>query len=103
QYYLDMILFFLLLCLSRFYLGECEPGWDKFHGFCYRHFSSRQSWDTAEQHCRLCGAHLVSVMTPEEQNYINGEARVKYQWIGLNDRTIEGDFRWSDGRPLVST
>ncbi|KAM6995259.1 brevican core protein [Tautogolabrus adspersus] len=78
----------------------CEPGWEKFQGFCYRHFTTRQSWEAAEQHCRMCGGHLLSVMTPEEQDYINDRYR-EYQWIGLNDRTIEGDFRWSDGNPLL--
>ncbi|KAI3361377.1 hypothetical protein L3Q82_012941, partial [Scortum barcoo] len=81
-------------------LEECEPGWEKFQGFCYRHFSKRQSWEAAEQHCRMCGGHLISVMTPEEQDYINDKYK-EYQWIGLNDRTIEGDFRWSDGNPLL--
>ncbi|XP_038148330.1 brevican core protein isoform X1 [Cyprinodon tularosa] len=86
------------LCQSD--VGECEPGWEKFQGFCYRHFSKRQSWETAEQHCRMFGGHLLSVMTPEEQDHINDKYR-EYQWIGLNDRTIEGDFRWSDGNPLL--
>ncbi|XP_034729540.1 brevican core protein isoform X2 [Etheostoma cragini] len=81
-------------------LEVCEPGWEKFHSFCYHHFSKRQSWEAAEQHCRMCGGHLLSVMTPEEQDYINDRYR-EYQWIGLNDRTIEGDFRWSDGNPLL--
>ncbi|KAM8735488.1 brevican core protein isoform 3-T3 [Acanthopagrus schlegelii] len=81
-------------------LEACEPGWEKFQGFCYRHFTKRQSWEAAEQHCRMCGGHLLSVMTPEEQDYINDKYR-EYQWIGLNDRTIEGDFRWSDGNPLL--
>uniref|UniRef100_A0A4W6D3G1 Brevican n=1 Tax=Lates calcarifer TaxID=8187 RepID=A0A4W6D3G1_LATCA len=81
-------------------LSVCEPGWEKFQGFCYRHFTKRQSWEAAEQHCRMCGGHLISVMTPEEQDYINDKYR-EYQWIGLNDRTIEGDFRWSDGNPLL--
>ncbi|XP_045900937.1 brevican core protein isoform X2 [Micropterus dolomieu] len=81
-------------------LKACEPGWEKFQGFCYHHFTKRQSWEAAEQHCRMCGGHLISVMTPEEQDYINEKYR-EYQWIGLNDRTIEGDFRWSDGNPLL--
>ncbi|XP_015805439.3 brevican core protein isoform X1 [Nothobranchius furzeri] len=81
-------------------LEECEPGWEKFQGFCYRHFGRRQSWEAAEQHCRLCGGHLLSLMTPEEQDYINDKFK-EYQWIGLNDRTIEGDFHWSDGNPLL--
>ncbi|XP_026155263.1 versican core protein-like [Mastacembelus armatus] len=81
-------------------LERCEPGWDKFHGFCYRHFSQRLSWEVAEQHCRMQGAHLVSIMTPEEQSYINSNYK-EYQWTGLNDKTIEDDFRWSDGNPLL--
>ncbi|XP_077362834.1 brevican core protein-like [Festucalex cinctus] len=81
-------------------LESCEPGWDKFHGFCYRHFGQRLSWEVAEQHCRMQGAHLASIMTPEEQAYINSNYK-EYQWTGLNDKTIENDFRWSDGNPLL--
>ncbi|KAJ8372132.1 hypothetical protein AAFF_G00294470 [Aldrovandia affinis] len=81
-------------------LELCEAGWVKFQGFCYKHFSSRQGWEVAERHCRLCGGHLVSVMTPEEQNFINDNYK-EYQWTGLNDKTIEGDFRWSDGNPVL--
>ncbi|KAK2830478.1 hypothetical protein Q5P01_018409 [Channa striata] len=81
-------------------LERCEPGWDKFHGFCYRHFSQRLSWEVAEKHCRVLGAHLVSIMSPEEQIYINSNYK-EYQWTGLNDKTIEDDFRWSDGSPLL--
>lgn len=56
-------------------LDECEPGWDKFQGFCYHHFTKRLSWEASEQQCRVCGGHLISVMTPEEQDYINGKTQ----------------------------
>uniref|UniRef100_A0A3P8V8G2 C-type lectin domain-containing protein n=1 Tax=Cynoglossus semilaevis TaxID=244447 RepID=A0A3P8V8G2_CYNSE len=85
----------LLLLYSTFY-------WDKFHGFCYRHFSQRLSWEVAEQHCRMLGAHLVSIMTPEDMMFYCSPGNYKeYQWTGLNDKTIEDDFRWSDGNPLL--
>uniref|UniRef100_A0A8C2NHA9 Brevican core protein n=1 Tax=Capra hircus TaxID=9925 RepID=A0A8C2NHA9_CAPHI len=81
-------------------LHFCSPGWDAFQGACYKHFSTRRSWEEAENRCRMYGAHLASIGTPEEQDFINNRYR-EYQWIGLNDRTIEGDFLWSDGVPLL--
>ncbi|XP_027765765.1 brevican core protein-like [Empidonax traillii] len=82
-------------------LRRCSPGWDSFQGACYKHFSTRRSWEDAETQCRHYGGHLATILTPEEQDFINDQYR-EYQWIGLNDRTIEGDFQWSDGSPLVS-
>ncbi|XP_051829765.1 aggrecan core protein [Antechinus flavipes] len=77
----------------------CEEGWTKFQGHCYRHFPDRETWVDAESQCRQHQSHLSSIVTPEEQEFVNNNAQ-DYQWIGLNDRTIEGDFRWSDGHPL---
>ncbi|XP_066193812.1 brevican core protein isoform X4 [Sylvia atricapilla] len=81
-------------------LRRCSPGWDSFQGACYKHFSTRRSWEDAESQCRHYGGHLATILTPEEQDFLNDQYR-EYQWIGLNDRTIEGDFQWSDGSPLL--
>ncbi|XP_034535287.1 aggrecan core protein-like, partial [Notolabrus celidotus] len=78
----------------------CEDGWTKFQGSCYLHPEDRETWVHAEQHCRDLNAHLVSIITPEEQHFLNAQVQ-EYQWIGLNDKTMEGDFSWTDGTPLT--
>ncbi|KAM6301551.1 aggrecan core protein [Podargus strigoides] len=80
-------------------LQNCEEGWTKFQGHCYRHFEDRETWMDAETRCRQYQAHLSSIITPEEQEFVNSHAQ-DYQWIGLSDRAVENDFRWSDGHSL---
>uniref|UniRef100_H3BX88 Aggrecan a n=1 Tax=Tetraodon nigroviridis TaxID=99883 RepID=H3BX88_TETNG len=94
------------LCLPSYGGRRCQigtrsasEGWTKFQGNCYLHFSDRETWLEAEQRCRDLNAHLASIITPEEQEFVNANAQ-NYQWIGLNDRTVQNDFRWTDGTPL---
>ncbi|XP_041847825.1 neurocan core protein-like [Melanotaenia boesemani] len=104
---IDKIDSFLCLCLPS-YGGDtcekdiegCEHGWRKFHGHCYRYFTHRHTWEDAEKDCREHSAHLTSVLSNSEQEFINGLGHDN-AWIGLNDRTVEEDFQWTDGNDLV--
>uniref|UniRef100_A0AAY5L8Z5 Aggrecan core protein n=1 Tax=Esox lucius TaxID=8010 RepID=A0AAY5L8Z5_ESOLU len=77
----------------------CADGWEEFMGSCYLHFTERDTWSDAEERCRGLNSHLVSITSQQEQEFINSNAQ-DYQWIGLNDMTVQNEFHWTDGSPL---
>uniref|UniRef100_A0A8C1MT53 Uncharacterized protein n=1 Tax=Cyprinus carpio TaxID=7962 RepID=A0A8C1MT53_CYPCA len=98
---------FVCLCLPS-YSGDrcerdtegCEHGWKKFHGHCYRLFPRRHTWEDAEKDCREHSSHLTSITSSMEQDFLNGLGHENV-WIGLNDRTVEEDFQWTDAMDVV--
>ncbi|XP_076009395.1 neurocan core protein [Genypterus blacodes] len=103
---IDEINSFVCLCLPSYSGATCEKDtegcehtWRKFHGHCYRYFSRRHTWEDAEKDCREHSGHLASVHSVAEQDFIRGISHDN-TWIGLNDRTVEDDFQWTDKMDL---
>ncbi|CAH3182513.1 unnamed protein product [Porites lobata] len=74
----------------------CQPRWSYFGGYCY--FASRAcaSWLTAESNCSTMSSNLVTVHNQEENVYIQHRHNGERSWIGLNDRSVEGSFVWTN-------
>ena len=56
------------------------------------------TWTSAENAAGVAGAHLATIRSVEEQQWIESQFGVAESlWIGLNDAATEGQFVWSSG------
>ncbi|XP_062992062.1 C-type lectin domain family 4 member F-like [Elgaria multicarinata webbii] len=78
-------------------LGLLSTGWTFYDGSFYFLFQEAKSWHEAEQACESHGAHLTSVTSRKEMDYLFREARGQFFWIGLTDQREEGTWSWVDG------
>jgi len=55
------------------------------------------SWGNAEAHCEGHGAHLASIHSEEENNFLLSISDQAVLWLGGGDFSHEGAWVWSDG------
>ncbi|CAH3165282.1 unnamed protein product, partial [Pocillopora meandrina] len=74
----------------------CQPGWGYFDGYCYFTSPACMPWLTAESNCSAMGSQLVTIHNQEENVYVQHRHNGERSWIGLNDRSVEGSFVWTN-------
>ncbi|CAH3143439.1 unnamed protein product, partial [Pocillopora meandrina] len=72
----------------------CDPGWSYFNGYCYFTSETCTNWTNALKKCHDKNSVLIDVNTNEENVYIQHRHNGDNSWLGLNDRSTEGDFTW---------
>ncbi|XP_078382514.1 uncharacterized protein LOC144665201 isoform X1 [Oculina patagonica] len=74
----------------------CHPGWNYFGGYCYFASPICASWLNAESNCSAMNSDLVTVHNQQENVYIQHQHNGERSWLGLNDRSVEGSFVWTN-------
>ncbi len=89
----------------------CPPTWFTRGQFCYHFLFAGQTWNEASLSCQKENAHLVSILSKDENDYIGEISNdlsvaiptMRRFWIGLMDIGQEGEMEWSNGDPVTFT
>jgi len=77
----------------------------EYQGHLYQHFDSHQYWEEAQASCETLNAHLVTIGSAGENEFVfdNFVAIGNSGWLGGTDRDSEGDWKWVTGEPWSYT
>ncbi|XP_054631829.1 alpha-N-acetylgalactosamine-specific lectin-like [Dunckerocampus dactyliophorus] len=106
--------FFLLCGVSGLLTGawswdrkgkdECCPkDWTRLDDHCYIVYDDARTFADAESICNILGGNLASVSSALKNAVIYELVQAEGlsdAWIGLHDAIEDGDFIWTDGKPL---
>ena len=102
-----VLFWFLFFSFSvfEFYWGcdalQCKAGWQEWNGACYKFSSTLVPYSDASAACKNDEANLVSIHSPEENEFVRSLTGGSDIFIGLNDSKTEGTFVWSDGSTVT--
>lgn len=79
-------------------VGGCPETWARFEGSCYKLMCQWISQPAAEKRCKREGAHLVSIRSQAENNFVQKLVGGLSVWIGFSEPPGSEVWRWSDGK-----
>uniref|UniRef100_A0A4W4EYK5 Mannose receptor, C type 2 n=1 Tax=Electrophorus electricus TaxID=8005 RepID=A0A4W4EYK5_ELEEL len=82
---------------------QCDVGWQNFQAGCYRLNSDKLDWNSAEKTCQKMDAHLASIHTLSELEFITVHMKKDELWLGLHDTAMQMNFEWTDRTPVIFT
>ncbi|KAM9811422.1 C-type mannose receptor 2-like [Syngnathus typhle] len=78
----------LVLALSVRKFGQalvCEAGWKRYGPNCYKKISVTNGWLGAHNNCTMWGAHLTSITSKGEEDFVKTTMGDVPFWIGLSN------------------
>lgn len=80
--------------------GPCPPGWFEYADSCYGRFAFEVSYGDAWLDCAEHGAHLVSIASHAENEYVKSLCGYVTCWLGLTYEFSRREWVWDDGTVL---
>ncbi|XP_030609756.1 uncharacterized protein LOC115797337 isoform X2 [Archocentrus centrarchus] len=80
---------------------SCQPRWFLFGQRCLAFYPVWSSWSDAKFVCSQSGGDLVSIHTPEDQQFVAQVANTAAPvWLGGYQEQQNGPWFWTDGTPF---